>query len=762
MASWFNNNRGRLRKLGNVGEDAHMAANVAAADNQSNVEVVKVEAMDEGTRVKALAKNPLAKALNTRAKSAFRVYWTAHKDAISAAFPGENIGVWTTKAKVDYQSLEPLEQDMWKARAASESVKPPDQCYRNQPGGPWLLFDLLWGLIGTGPKQLGPCAGELKYGYKDREGQLKQVQLCFTKDLNAVPFDKFEEGTPASEGARFLRWCHMVIVDEALPQRDLPYGVDGKVRLPEEAGEMPPQTLREKLKLYLEVKWEECGREEFNWDAVQETINDYVDTEWAPLLHAFFSQKGALAVYTLHDALVRAEASDNPFNFKSAAEEEDHTLVVHETPRHSRANSVNPGSRNVTPSGRRARPASPTPRYRSTTPTGSDIQSVPSRASSAAYAARDPFTGTLDEIAEEDEEEADVYVAPIHYGQASVPSGPEEVRRTSEQRANGVAEAAAGAHPGSGRSSEVGTPDESTKDEPKAGGKEAEPTSRGEPSAGATSGNGQAKSWQAESRGRGAPASPPSVDGIPTITPSGDGSAARACGENRNEGLHDKEDRGSATGGQAGAAPSTAATPDDKSQPGASDVRCARHERTTGETGGTMPSATAKHTAASEPEASSERARETAQPPSDPSAEDGEWARHAPPTDTGTIMPDTRRAETAPNEPLPDSREAEATAGAQPERKHTAASEPEASSERARETAQPPSDPSAEDGEWARHAPPTDTGTIMPDTRRAETAPNEPLPDSREAEATAGAQPERAAGEPGKAEAEAGGDGWNI
>ena len=130
MASWFNNNRGRLRKLGNVGEDAHMAANVAAADNQSNVEVVKVEAMDEATRVKALAKNPLAKALNTRAKSAFRVYWTAHKDAISAAFPGENIGVWTTKAKVDYQSLEPLEQDMWKARAASESVKPPDQCYR--------------------------------------------------------------------------------------------------------------------------------------------------------------------------------------------------------------------------------------------------------------------------------------------------------------------------------------------------------------------------------------------------------------------------------------------------------------------------------------------------------------------------------------------------------------------------------------------------------------------------------------------------------
>ena len=99
-------------------------------------------------------------------------------------------------------------------------------------------------------------------------------RLCFTKDLNAVPFDKFEEGTPASEGARFLRWCHMVIgaymrdlysgegngtnrwaVDEALPQRDLPYGDDGKVRLPEEAGEMPPQTLREKLKVYLEVKW---------------------------------------------------------------------------------------------------------------------------------------------------------------------------------------------------------------------------------------------------------------------------------------------------------------------------------------------------------------------------------------------------------------------------------------------------------------------------------------------------------------------------
>ena len=191
---------------------------------------------------------------------------------------------------------------------------------------------------------------------------------------------------------------------------------------------------------------------------MQETINDYVDGEWAPLLQAFFSQKGALAVYTLHDALVRAEASDNPFNFKSPAEEEDHTLVVHETPRHSRANSVTPGSRNVTPSGRRARPASPTPRYRSTTPTGSDVQSVPSRASSAAYAARDPFTGTLDEIAEEDEEEADVYVAPIHYGQASVSSGPEEVGRTSEQRGNGVAEAAAGAHPGSGRSSEGGTP----------------------------------------------------------------------------------------------------------------------------------------------------------------------------------------------------------------------------------------------------------------------------------------------------------------
>ena len=51
-----------------------------------------------------------------------------------------------------------------------------DPGHRNQPGGPWLLFDLLWGLIGTGPKQLGPCAGELKYGYKDREGQLKQVQ----------------------------------------------------------------------------------------------------------------------------------------------------------------------------------------------------------------------------------------------------------------------------------------------------------------------------------------------------------------------------------------------------------------------------------------------------------------------------------------------------------------------------------------------------------------------------------------------------------
>ena len=54
---------------------------------------------------------------------------------------------------------------------------------------------------------------------------------------------------------------------------------------------------------------------------MQETINDYVDGEWAPLLQAFFSQKGALAVYTLHDALVRAEASDNPFNFKSPAEE---------------------------------------------------------------------------------------------------------------------------------------------------------------------------------------------------------------------------------------------------------------------------------------------------------------------------------------------------------------------------------------------------------------------------------------------------------
>ena len=87
---------------------------------------------DDDDDSQMIIRNPLAKALQCRAKAPMRVWWSHNKDSVEEAMEQAeyaDLGSRTKMAKVLFDALVDGEQAYWAKVAAEESKLPVDQCF---------------------------------------------------------------------------------------------------------------------------------------------------------------------------------------------------------------------------------------------------------------------------------------------------------------------------------------------------------------------------------------------------------------------------------------------------------------------------------------------------------------------------------------------------------------------------------------------------------------------------------------------------------